>query len=113
METDGNSLETNGNLLETKQLTYNEALKDFLKYYHLQFASSEALENLRKAYEREKIQLTALNSTLHVTVNQQAITAKNLQGSLVKAQNIISDNVQTILRLQECTNQKWLQEQEE
>ena len=95
METDGNSLETNGNSLETKQLTYNEALED-----------------LRKAYEREKIQLTALNSTLQVTVNQQVITVKNLQDSLVKAQNIISDNVQTILRLQECTNQKWLQEQE-
>ena len=89
-------METNGNLLETKQLTYNEALED-----------------LRKAYEREKIQLTALNSTLQVTVNQQAITVKNLQDSLVKAQNIISDNVQTILRLQECTNQKWLQEQED
>ena len=88
-------METNGDLLETQQLTYNEALED-----------------LRKAYEREKIQLTALNSTLQVTVNQQAITVKNLQDSLVKAQNIISDNVQTILRLQECTNQKWLQEQE-
>jgi len=96
LETDGNSLETNGNSLETKQLTYNEALED-----------------LRKAYEREKIQLTALNSTLQVTVNQQVITVKNLQDSLVKAQNIISDNVQTILRLQECTNQKWLQEQED
>jgi len=89
-------LETNGDLLETQQLTYNEALED-----------------LRKAYEREKIQLTALNSTLQVTVNQQVITVKNLQDSLVKAQNIISDNVQTILRLQECTNQKWLQEQED
>ena len=95
METNGNLLETNGDLLETQQLTYNEALED-----------------LRKAYEREKIQLTALNSTLQVTVNQQVITVKNLQDSLVKAQNIISDNVQTILRLQECTNQKWLQEQE-
>ena len=95
METNGNLLETNGDLLETQQLTYNEAL-----------------EQLRKAYEREKIQLTSLNSTLQVTVNQQAITVKNLQDSLVKAQNIISDNVQTILRLQECTNQKWLQEQE-
>lgn len=72
----------------------------------------EALEQLRKAYEQEKIQLTAHISTLEVTVSQQAITVSNLQNSLVKAQNIIADNVQTILRLQECTNQKWLQEQE-
>jgi len=82
-------LETNGDLLETQQLTY-----------------PEASEQLRKAYEQEKIQLTAHISTLEVTVS-------NLQNSLVKAQNIISDNVQTILRLQECTNQKWLQEQED
>jgi hypothetical protein len=81
-------LETNGDSLETKQLTY-----------------LEASEQLRKAYEQEKIQLTAHISTLEVMVS-------NLQNSLVKAQNIISDNVQTILRLQECTNQKWLQEQE-
>ena len=72
----------------------------------------EALEQLRKAYEQEKIQLTAHISTLEVTVSQQAITVSNLQNSLVKAQNIIADNVQTILRLQESTNREWLETQE-
>ena len=72
----------------------------------------EALEQLRKAYEQEKIQLTAHISALEVTVSQQAITVSNLQNSLVKAQNIIADNVQTILRLQESTNREWLETQE-
>jgi len=79
----------------------------------VQLTYPEASEQLRKAYEQEKIQLTAYISTLEVSVSQQAITVSNLQNSLVKAQNIIADNVQTILRLQECTNQKWLQEQED
>ena len=69
----------------------------------------EALEQLRKAYEQEKIQLTAHISTLEVTVSQQAITVSNLQDSLEKAQGIVSDNIQTILRLQESTNQEWLE----
>jgi len=72
----------------------------------------EALEQLRKAYEQEKIQLTAHISTLEVTVNQQSITIKKLQDSLEKAQGIVSDNIQTILRLQESTNREWLETQE-
>ena len=68
----------------------------------------EALEQLRKAYEQEKIQLTAHISTLEVTVGQQSITIKKLQDSLEKAQGIVSDNTQTILRLQASTNQEWL-----
>ena len=72
----------------------------------------EALEQLRKAYEQEKIQLTAHISTLEVTVNQQSITIKKLQDSLEKAQGIVSDNIQTILRLQESTNREWLEIQE-
>ena len=78
----------------------------------VQLTYPEALEQLRKAYEQEKIQLTAHISTLEVTVSQQNLSLIKLQNSLVKAQNIIADNVQTILRLQECTNQEWLQEQE-
>jgi len=101
-------LETNGDLLETQQLTYNEAL-----------------EQLRAAYEHEKIVLTARISTLEVSVGQQSITIKKLQDSLEKAQaktdtyySTISKylqytfNVQTILRLQESTNQGGLQTQE-
>ena len=72
----------------------------------------EALEQLRKAYEQEKIQLTAHISTLEVTVGQQSITIKKLQDSLEKAQGIVSDNTQTILRLQASTNQEWLETQE-
>ena len=72
----------------------------------------EALEQLRKAYEQEKIQLTAHISTLEVTVNQQSIIIKKLQDSLEKAQEIVSDNIQTILRLQEFIKQENLQEQE-
>jgi len=77
-----------------------------------QMTYPEALAQLRAAYEHEKIQLTALNSTLQVTVNQQSITIKKLQVSLEKAQGIVADNIQTILRLQESTNQEWLENQE-
>ena len=73
---------------------------------------SQALELLRAAYEHEKIQLTAHISTLQVTVNQQAITIKKLQERLIEAQDIVSDNVQTILRLQKCTDLFWLEEME-
>jgi 2-methylcitrate dehydratase PrpD len=66
----------------TKQLTYSEALEDFLKHYHLQFASSKALENLRKAYEQEKIVLTSHISTLEVTVSQLTIKVKGQQGKI-------------------------------
>ena len=42
----------------------------------------EALEQLRKAYEQEKIQLTAHISTLEVTVSQQQIKIKKLEKKL-------------------------------
>jgi len=72
----------------------------------------EALEQLRAAYEHEKIVLTARISTLEVSVGQQAISIKTLQDNLEKAQDIVSDNIQTILRLQESTNREWLENQE-
>ena len=79
----------------------------------------EALEQLRAAYEHEKIQLTAHISTLEVTVSQLTIKVKGQQGKikkleeqLEKAQDIVSDNVQTILRLQKCTDLFWLEEME-
>lgn len=39
----------------------------------------EALEQLRKAYEQEKIQLTTHISTLEVRISQQEIKIKKLE----------------------------------
>ena len=44
-----------------------------------QLTYPEALEQLRAAYEHEKIVLTAHISTLEVTVGQQAIKIKKLE----------------------------------
>ena len=44
-----------------------------------QLTYPEALEQLRAAYEHEKIVLTAHISTLEVTVSQQAIKIKKLE----------------------------------
>ena len=45
-----------------------------------QLTYPEALEQLRKAYEREKIQLTVHISALQVTVNQLQIKINKLEG---------------------------------
>ena len=47
-----------------------------------QLTYPEALEQLRKAYEQEKIQLTARISTLEVTVSQLTIKVKGQQGKI-------------------------------
>ena len=65
-------------------------MKEQIKY-------PEALEQLRAAYEHEKIVLTARISTLEVSIGQQ---------------DIVSDNIQTILRLQDSINREWLENQE-
>jgi len=49
-----------------------------------QLTYPEALEQLRKAYEQEKIQLTARISTLEVTVSQLTIKVKGQQGKIKK-----------------------------
>ena len=77
-----------------------------------QIKYTEALEQLRAAYEHEKIVLTARISTLEVSIGQQDIAIKTLNDSLAKAQDIVSDNIQTILRLQDSINREWLENQE-
>jgi len=42
----------------------------------------EAVEELRRAYEREQIQLTSQISTLQLSVNQQTIRIKYLEKEL-------------------------------
>jgi len=47
-----------------------------------QLTYAEALEELRGAYEREKIQLTARISTLEVALSQQSIHITKLEKEL-------------------------------
>ena len=47
-----------------------------------QLTYPEALEQLRTAYEQEKIVLTSHISTLQVSVNQQSIKIKQLEEQL-------------------------------
>jgi len=49
----------------------------------------EALEQLRAAYEQEKIQLTAHISTLEVSVSQLTIKVKGQQGKIKKLEKQI------------------------
>ena len=65
-----------------------------------QLTYPEALEQLRGAYEREKIQLTVMVSTLQGGAGQQERIIKELKEKLAKAQEIVADNVKTIVRLQ-------------
>ena len=53
-----------------------------------QLAYPEALEQLRAAYEHEKIVLTAQISTLQVSVGQQSIKIKRLEEQLETFQQI-------------------------
>ena len=69
-----------------------------------QLTYPQALEQLRGAYEREKIQLTVMVSTLQGSAAQQERIIKELKEKLEDAQNTISDNVQTIGRLQRALN---------
>jgi len=47
-----------------------------------QLTYEQALEQLRGAYEREKIYLTVHISTLQVSINQQSIKIKELEEEL-------------------------------
>ena len=53
-----------------------------------QLSYTEALEQLRDAYEHEKIVLTAQISTLQVSVGQQSIKIKRLEEQLETFQQI-------------------------
>ena len=53
-----------------------------------QLTYPEALEQLRAAYEHEKIVLTAHISTLEVTVGQQSIQVKRLEEQVKTLQQI-------------------------
>ena len=53
-----------------------------------QLTYPEALEQLRKAYEHEKIVLTSHISTLEVSVGQQSIKIKKLEEQLETLQKI-------------------------
>ena len=53
-----------------------------------QLTYPEALEQLRAAYEHEKIVLTARISTLEVTVGQQTIKIQKLEEELKPLQQI-------------------------
>ena len=53
-----------------------------------QLTYPEALEQLRDAYEHEKIVLTAQISTLQVSVGQQSIKIKRLEEQLETFQQI-------------------------
>ena len=78
-------------------LFYRRSMEEQLTY-------PQALEQLRGAYEREKIQLTVMVSTLQGGAAQQERIIKELKEKLENAQNIVADNVQTILRLQSDLN---------
>ena len=62
-------------------LFYRRSVKEQLTY-------PEALEQLRAAYEHEKIVLTAHISTLEVTVGQQSIQVKRLEEQVKTLQQI-------------------------
>ena len=53
-----------------------------------QLTYPEALEQLREAYEHEKIVLTSQISTLQLSVNQQSIKIKKLEEQLEPLQQI-------------------------
>ena len=57
-------------------------MQDMIKKEQLTY--QEALEELKGAYEREKIQLTAQISTLQVSVGQQQILMKRLESDLMQ-----------------------------
>jgi len=73
-----------------------------------QLTYPEALEQLRAAYEQEKIQLTAKVSSLEVTVGQQSIEIKKLQETVegdlttcsIEAWDLVDEQVIEIKNLQ-------------
>ena len=63
-------------------ITASLRMQDMIKKVQLTY--QEALEELKGAYEREKIQLTAQISTLQVSVGQQQILMKRLESDLMQ-----------------------------
>ena len=102
---------TNAGIMTGVWVTLICLLLDVIQMNTEQTTYPEALEVLRGAYEREKIKLTVMISTHEVTISQQTIQINNLKEKLEKAQSIVADNVQTILRLQNSTNKNWLSEE--
>ena len=60
----------------------------------------ESIENLRGVIERKEVYYKTMISTHEVTISQQTIRIKKLEEQLAKAQEVVEDDVQTILRLQ-------------
>ena len=60
----------------------------------------EAIDKLREDIVSQQIYYKTMISTHEVTISQQTIRIKKLEEQLAKAQEVVEDDVQTILRLQ-------------
>ena len=81
-----------------EQKGFEETLKDITT--DLKRILTNRAVVLKGAYERDVILYKVMQSTLEGGAGQQAIRIKKLEEQLAKAQEVVEDNVQTILRLQ-------------
>ena len=81
-----------------EQKGFEDTLKDITT--DLQRILTNRAVVLKGAYERDVILYKVMQSTLEGGAGQQEIRIKKLEEQLAKAQEVVEDNVQTILRLQ-------------
>ena len=81
-----------------EQKGFEETLKDITT--DLKRILTNRAVVLKGAYERDVILYKVMQSTLEGGAGQQEIRIKKLEEQLAKAQEVVEDNVQTILRLQ-------------